>query len=246
MFDLTRLTRFALGAGSHKDPDDGLCAMEAVAWLEGLAHSDRPDCTCPVIAEFVRGINDTMPAEERQRLIPFLPRLAGTVAPGHVWARAEHLARHALQAAAPVALGAIGLHAEAVAVRRAGNWVDAARAAQAAADTAEAVVAAAWEGSLALRAARHAAARLSTQARDIAVVARRNAYDAHHAALVAGSAARAAGAVQARDLGQAAWAATTAITCGVAYRGDWDTDLRLLADLLRIGAEAALPAVTST
>ena len=36
--------------GSHTTFAQGLCAMEAVAWLAGEKHSDRPSCTCPVIA----------------------------------------------------------------------------------------------------------------------------------------------------------------------------------------------------
>ena len=56
--------------GSHANPDLGLCAMEAVAWLAGYSHTDHPICTCPVLAAYVRMLNDDMPDDERQRLSP--------------------------------------------------------------------------------------------------------------------------------------------------------------------------------
>jgi hypothetical protein len=91
--------------------------MEAVAWLEGLPHSDRPACTCPVIGAFVRGINDAMPDDIRQRLVAYLPRLVGTVAPEFEQARAEYLTRMAVTVIAPLALEARGFHEEAADLR---------------------------------------------------------------------------------------------------------------------------------
>lgn len=79
MIDVQQLAVFHLEGGGHEDADEGLCAMEAVAWLEGLEHTDRPACTCPVIAEFVRSLNDEMEEAERQQLVRYLPRLIGTV-----------------------------------------------------------------------------------------------------------------------------------------------------------------------
>lgn len=96
MTDFKSLTAFKLAAGGHVSPERGLCAMEAVAWLEGLPHSDEPNCTCPVISSFVRTINDLMPSAVRQLLIPYLPRLVGTVARQHEPARARWLARNAV------------------------------------------------------------------------------------------------------------------------------------------------------
>ena len=45
---LAALTTLAHGA--HDSPADGLCAMEAAAWLAGEPHSDHPACVSPVIA----------------------------------------------------------------------------------------------------------------------------------------------------------------------------------------------------
>jgi hypothetical protein len=70
-----------LKAGAHKDPSDGLCAMEMVAFIERLPHSDRPPCTSPVVASVMICINDTLGDGRRNTLLPWLPRVVGTVAP---------------------------------------------------------------------------------------------------------------------------------------------------------------------
>lgn len=93
--DFNELSIFRLSGGSHKNAEDGVCAMEAVAWLEGLPHSDRPKCTCPVIAAYVRNLNDYMSDDDRQQLVPYLPRLVGTVSKDHERERAEFFLREA-------------------------------------------------------------------------------------------------------------------------------------------------------
>ena len=69
-----------LGASSHANLDDGLCVMEAVAYVAGEPWSDHPTCACPVIASFMRAWNDGLPSdEERTRLLrPWIVRLVGT------------------------------------------------------------------------------------------------------------------------------------------------------------------------
>jgi hypothetical protein len=109
MTDFTKLAVFKLSKHDHETSEQGLCAMEAVAWLEGLPHSDRPECTCPVIGAYVRSINDLMPDAERQKLIPYLSRLVGTVSKEHERERAEYLAWQALTVFAPAALRARGV-----------------------------------------------------------------------------------------------------------------------------------------
>lgn len=111
--DFEQLAVFRLRKGSHSTPEIGLCAMEAVAWLEGLTHDDHPPCTCPVIAGFVRSANDILDDVERQQLVPYLPRLVGTVSPTHEQERAQYLAWQALTVHTPLALKAAGLHYEA-------------------------------------------------------------------------------------------------------------------------------------
>jgi hypothetical protein len=163
-----------LAGGKHDDPSRGLCAMEMIAYMERLEHTDAPPCTCPVIAAYVRGINDLMPEAQRQRLLPYLPRLVGTVAPEHERARGEYLAWAAITIFAPAALRAAGLIEQACALAdfpkdrglkaaHAAAYADAAAyaaayAAAAAAHAAAYADAAAYAAAYAAAAAAHAAA----------------------------------------------------------------------------------------
>ena len=127
--DWQQLAIFKLVRGSHASVEYGLCAMEAVAWLEGLEHSDRPACTCPVIGAYVRALNDQVHDEERQRLIPYLPRLVGTVSPDYEWARARYLVSQSLGRAWPIALRLVNLEMVALELEAMGKqWEDAPRA----------------------------------------------------------------------------------------------------------------------
>ena len=170
-----------LEQGNHSNVNTGLCAMEMVAFMEGLPHSDEPECTDPGIARYVQVGNDRMSDDLRQTLLlPLIPRLAGTNNPEYAQARAEHFALAAVRRFAPVvcrgkiadelvdamtgastlagaraaarAAAACAARAAAAAVR-AGARIDAARAARAAADARAAATAAADA-----RAARAAAA----------------------------------------------------------------------------------------
>ncbi len=73
-----------LRRGAHSTRDDGMCAMEMVAWLAGEPHSDEPGCACPVLAAFVRACNDAMTDDARNRylrpLVPLLVNSRGTAA----------------------------------------------------------------------------------------------------------------------------------------------------------------------
>jgi len=99
-----------LSRGAHVVPEDGMCAMEAVAWLAGEAHSDVPACASPVISAYVRHLNDSMPADQRQRLLDFLPRIVGSLDPTREHARTEVFAWAAIQKFAPAALRSAGMH----------------------------------------------------------------------------------------------------------------------------------------
>lgn len=78
--------------------------MELVASLDGGPHTDLPRCTCEIIAGFVRHVNDNMPDEERQKRLPYLPRLIGTVSEELEQARHEHFAWQTIRVFAPAAL----------------------------------------------------------------------------------------------------------------------------------------------
>lgn len=92
-----------LSAGSHTEGSGSLCAMEMIAYMERLPHSDSPACTCPVLASYVRSLNDGMNDEARQKLLPVLPMLVGTVNDDLVVKRAQFLADAANERFVPMA-----------------------------------------------------------------------------------------------------------------------------------------------
>ncbi len=187
------LSNLVLKTGSHESREAGMCAMEAVAWLANEPHSDEPSCACPVIAAYVRVLNDRMPDDQRQRLVKYLPALIGTNDPTKLRARAELLAWAAIRQFAPPALRAVGLidhadtlenfqgslndatHAADAADADAYYATDAARAATHAADAAAyyatdaAAAYAARAATHAARAAIHAAARVAAPVWDVAL-----------------------------------------------------------------------------
>ncbi len=69
----------SLKKGAHS-PNSTYCVMEAVAFVAGEPWSDHPQCACPVISNFLRNWNDSLPSDsERDRLLkPLIPRLVGT------------------------------------------------------------------------------------------------------------------------------------------------------------------------
>lgn len=85
------LDALALAKGSHP-ANDGLCVMEAVAFVAGEPHSDSPTCACPVVGTFLRYWNDGLDDAARQRLKVFVPRLVGSKASKAVEVRRAWLA----------------------------------------------------------------------------------------------------------------------------------------------------------
>jgi hypothetical protein len=73
------IERHPLRHGAHRSRDEGMCAMEMVAWLAGEPHSDDPACACPVATALVRACNDAMSDAARDRCLrPFVPRLVNS------------------------------------------------------------------------------------------------------------------------------------------------------------------------
>lgn len=92
------LSTLRLSAGVHKNREDGVCLLEAVAWWAGEPHSNQPVCICPTLTPLCAELNDAMPDEERSMLIPLIPRLAGSrVEESIEWERAFYLADYALR-----------------------------------------------------------------------------------------------------------------------------------------------------
>jgi hypothetical protein len=103
-----KLADLVLGSGSHKDREQGVCVMEAVAWLAGEPHSDRPVCACPVVGAFARRLNDTLDKADRQRLREFIPALVKSKATREVEIRRGFVAAdHAVRVIAPLAMEVI-------------------------------------------------------------------------------------------------------------------------------------------
>lgn len=103
---LEALASRSLSKGAHRSFSDGVCAMEMVAYLAGESHSDHPACVCPVLAAYVRQLNDSMrdDATRDRWLKPILPRLIGTTAtPDVAQQRAFALTDAALRVFTPCA-----------------------------------------------------------------------------------------------------------------------------------------------
>lgn len=111
MYD--HIWQFNIRRGHSDDPRNGACLLDAVSWLEYGTLGDHPECVCPVLAAFGRGINDAMSDEGRQQLKKYIPLLVGTVDKESEQARAEYLAWQAVRVFAPLALRKVGLYKEA-------------------------------------------------------------------------------------------------------------------------------------
>jgi len=142
-----------LDKGAHGSFKEGHCAMEVVAWLAGLGHTDAPACSSPVLQSFTINLNDTWDAEQRQKLIPFLPRMVGTGGDGHDEARSYLALDWLIRTYTPAWLDLAGLTAEATELRNLRRIVD-----MVAAESAGPVVRAARQKAAAARAAAWAAA----------------------------------------------------------------------------------------
>jgi hypothetical protein len=108
-----------LGRGAHGTRAGGMCAMEMVAWLAGEAHSDEPECACPVIAAFVRALNDALPtdAARERTLRPLVGALVDTRGQQHdEHRRGFRIADAAVRTFAPHLLRKRGRLAEAAAL----------------------------------------------------------------------------------------------------------------------------------
>ena len=218
MFDFNDVKEVSLGGGAHQSPEQGMCFMEMAAWFAGEDHSDEPDCACPVLGRYGIGLNDQMPDGARNELLrPLVPVIVGTKDASAEQARAEFLAKWAVNKIAPIALGAAGLTEHARKCENAltiGDCKDAARDARAAVDAADAraavdaVDAAAYAyaaARAAADAAAYAAARAARAAAYAAAAARAAADAADADARAADARAADARAADARAAGYAVW-----------------------------------------
>jgi hypothetical protein len=98
---------YTLRRGHTPNPADGACAMDAINWLVHGRHGDTPQCVSPVLVGYVTEGNDGMPDDVRQRLLPYLHRIAGSRSEEHESKRNRILQLAALRIFAPLALETI-------------------------------------------------------------------------------------------------------------------------------------------
>ena len=68
-----------LSKGDHKTREEGVCFLEAVAWVAGEPHSDAPSCADPQIAMYARMLNDEIPDAYRNDLFrPLIETVVGS------------------------------------------------------------------------------------------------------------------------------------------------------------------------
>jgi hypothetical protein len=211
------LRTLKLKNGSHTSIAKGVCAMEAVAWLAGEEHSDRPQCACPVIASFVRGLNDRMPddATRTKYLRPVLKSIVGTRSTREIEIKRAYIAADfGCREAAPMALDARGRKEDAAKLRSLDPIVDKASAkrAQAAAYAAFAAYAASAAYAAASADSADSAAAYAADCADCAASAAASAASADSAA------ASAAAFAYSADSASAASAAASA--AAAAYSAD--------------------------
>ena len=126
--DQTRLaTLDHLDRGSHLTRGDGMCFNEAAAWVANEAHTDAPACVSPVLRRYTIRLNDRWDYEQRQTLLPYLPRVIGTAGDGLDPARERIAANWAARRLLGPWLRLAGLDAEAAAVEAAAGDIAAVR-----------------------------------------------------------------------------------------------------------------------
>src|SRR3990172_987752 len=111
------LDNLTLDQGSHTSREDGVCLMEAVAWLAGEPHTDQPRCVSPVLASMGQRLNDLLPEDKRQRLVPLVSALVGTRGDGLDEQRGYLALDWLIRTYTPAWLDLAGLRVEATALR---------------------------------------------------------------------------------------------------------------------------------
>jgi hypothetical protein len=81
------LSAMHLDAGGHSNPADGHCLLEVVSMLAGQPFNDHPPCVSPVLRSYGIALNDRWNDEQRQKLLPYAPRLLNTAGDGQDVAR---------------------------------------------------------------------------------------------------------------------------------------------------------------
>jgi hypothetical protein len=86
MTEFNKMLDWKLLSGSHEfpGPDGGTCINEAAIIAAGFAYKkvgswmDCPPCFSPLISQYAITLNDNLNDIDRQKLIPFVTKMAGT------------------------------------------------------------------------------------------------------------------------------------------------------------------------
>jgi hypothetical protein len=117
---MIEIDRITLQSGAHRSPKEGVCFMEAVAFIACEEHSDHPLCVCPVLGAFLRSLNDNSTDQDRQLLKPYLRLVIGTSTDGYSerrgWMCVDWLARDYI----PTVLDCFGKRKIAAELRKSG------------------------------------------------------------------------------------------------------------------------------
>ena len=114
---LSQLPAIHLSRGGHCSRDEGMCAMEAAAWLAGEEHSYRSKYVSVVLREPLVKLNDGLDDTWRQKLLPFVPRILGTRDDGKDEARRWLATDWLLRVHTPAWLDTAGMTARAADIR---------------------------------------------------------------------------------------------------------------------------------
>ena len=191
------LGAIVIEAGSHATAAEGACVMEWVSIFAGLPFDASPVCTDSVVAAYARALNDVLPDDQRQRLVPFIPRLALTANGGcPPEKRALVCADVAVRVFAPAALRSAGLEEWAGKLAGLPEITDGTAARDAARVATRAAASAAFEARAARAVTRDAAGAATRSAASAARAAEVAAEVAAGAAEAARAAARSAGAAR--------------------------------------------------
>lgn len=87
-----------LERGAHRSSDDGVCVMELASILAGERFTDRPRAVCPLVAGYLRALNDALGDAERRALIPYASAAVGTAADAGTRRRRLEWCRRELEA----------------------------------------------------------------------------------------------------------------------------------------------------
>lgn len=123
-----KLDDITLATGGHDNREDGVCLLEAAAWWAEEEHTDEPVCVSEVLGVFGRRLNDVLPDDRRQQLVPLIPQLVGTRGDGHDEARGYLALDWLIRTYTPAWLDLAGLSTEAQALRDLRRIVDLAAA----------------------------------------------------------------------------------------------------------------------